>query len=150
MFDENYDLQKLPRICILFIKYCCIKVFIVETFVCNVFVFCFFLPCIGFYDPSAARNMLKECSKMYNFKHPNVLTLCGVCLDGGPAPYIIMPFMANGSLLAYLKRNKGTLIVSCENNDNNDGEVWRDFVDTSSSSSCQYISRIAIQSTCTS
>ena len=77
--------------------------------------------CIGFYDPSAARNMLKECSKMYNFKHPNVLTLCGVCLDGGPAPYIIMPFMANGSLLAYLKKNKGTLIVFCSDND--DGEV---------------------------
>ena len=54
---------------------------------------------------------------MYHFKHPNVLTLCGVCLDGGPAPYIIMPFMANGSLLAYLKRNKGSLIVSCEDND---------------------------------
>ena len=66
--------------------------------------------------------MLKECSKMYHFKHPNVLTLCGVCLDGGPAPYIIMPFMANGSLLAYLKKNKGTLIVSCDDDDDN-GEV---------------------------
>ena len=79
--------------------------------------------CTGFYDPSAARNMLKECSKMYHFKHPNVLTLCGVCLDGGPAPYIIMPYMANGSLLAYLKKNKGTLIVSYKDNDDT-GEVW--------------------------
>ena len=49
---------------------------------------------------------------MHSFKHPNVLTLSGVCLDGGPNPYIIMPFMANGSLLAYLKKNRGKLIVA--------------------------------------
>ena len=48
---------------------------------------------------------------MYSFRHPNVLTLNGVCLDGGPNPYIIMPFMANGSLLAYLKMNRGRLTV---------------------------------------
>ena len=56
--------------------------------------------------------MLKESSKMYKFDHPNVLTLTGVCVDGGPAPFIIMPFMANGSLLAYLKKNRMSLIVS--------------------------------------
>ena len=55
--------------------------------------------------------MLKECSKMYIFKHPNVLSLMGVCLDGGTAPYIIMPFMANGSLLAYLKNNRKSLVI---------------------------------------
>ena len=77
----------------------------------------------GFYEPSVVKNMLSECSKMYHFKHPNVLTLCGVCLDGGPAPYIIMPFMANGSLLAYLRKNKGKLNVSCDSNDKN-GEVY--------------------------
>ena len=51
---------------------------------------------------------------MYTLDHPNVLTLSGVCLDGGTAPYIIMPFMANGSLLAYLKNNRSTLVVSQE------------------------------------
>ena len=51
---------------------------------------------------------------MVTLDHPNVLTLSGVCLDGGTAPYIIMPFMANGSLLAYLKNNRSTLIVSQE------------------------------------
>ena len=61
--------------------------------------------------------MLKECSKMSKFDHPNVLTLSGVCLDGGPAPFIIMPFMVNGSLLAYLKKNRLALIVSSENED---------------------------------
>ena len=78
----------------------------------------------GFYDSTAVREMLKECSKMYKFDHPNVLTLTGVCLDGGPAPYIIMPFMANGSLLAYLKENRATLIVSCKDDDE---EVTRRF-----------------------
>ena len=58
--------------------------------------------------------MLKECSKMNKFDHPNVLNLRGVCLDGGPSPFIIMPFMANGSLLSHLKKNRGTLIVSQE------------------------------------
>ena len=51
---------------------------------------------------------------MYGFQHPHVVTLIGVCLDGGPAPYIIMPFMANGSLLAYLRRNRDSLLVSGE------------------------------------
>ena len=57
---------------------------------------------------------------MYKFDHPNVLTLRGVCLDGGTAPYIIMPFMANGSLLAYLKKNRGKLVVSLSDKDEDD------------------------------
>ena len=71
----------------------------------------------GFYDHTMVRNMLKECSRMSKFDHLHVLTLKGVCLDGGPAPYIIMPFMANGSLLAYLRKNRKLLVVSNENND---------------------------------
>ena len=61
--------------------------------------------------------MLKECSKMSEFDHPNVLTLRGVCLDGGPAPYIIMPFMANGNLLTYLKNNRKTLVIASGSED---------------------------------
>ena len=71
----------------------------------------------GLYDRSTVRDMLKECAKMYNFDHPNVLPLRGVCLDGGTAPYIIMPFMANGSLLAYLKKNREILVVSLSDKD---------------------------------
>ena len=74
-------------------------------------------PVAGLYDRSTVRDMLKECAKMYNFDHPNVLTLKGVCLDGGTAPYIIMPFMANGSLLVYLKKNRETLVVSRRDKD---------------------------------
>ncbi len=57
---------------------------------------------------------------MSTFNHVNVLTLKGVCLDGGPAPYIIMPFMANGSLLAYLKKNRKSLVISSEDTDDED------------------------------
>ena len=71
----------------------------------------------GFYDHSMVRDMLKECLRMSTFDHLHVLTLKGVCLDGGPAPYIIMPFMANGSLLAYLRKNIKNLVVSNESND---------------------------------
>jgi serine/threonine protein kinase len=67
--------------------------------------------------------MLKECSKMSEFDHPNVLTLNGVCLDGGPAPFIIMPFMTNGSLLAYLRKNRATLVIESGNNQD-DNEVF--------------------------
>ncbi len=72
---------------------------------------------IGFVQKELVKDLLKECVKMHKFEHPNVLKLSGVCLDGGPAPYIIMPFMANGSLLTYLKnhRNQFVLDSSAEN-----------------------------------
>ncbi len=71
----------------------------------------------GFMQKELVTEMLKECEKMKEFDHPNVLTLKGVCLDGGPAPFIIMPFMANGSLLSYLKENRKSLILDPSNLD---------------------------------
>ena len=48
---------------------------------------------------------------MKRFNHPNVINLIGVCTDAGPAPYIVMPFMANGSLLSYLKQHRSELML---------------------------------------
>ena len=48
---------------------------------------------------------------MKRFQHPHVMGLVGVCLDAGPAPYIIMPYMANGSLQSYLKKERKSLIL---------------------------------------
>ena len=48
---------------------------------------------------------------MKNFDHPNVMSLLGVCLDAGPAPYIVLPYMANGNLLSHLKTNRETLVL---------------------------------------
>ena len=55
--------------------------------------------------------MMKESEKMQGFQHPHVLNIIGVCVDAGPAPYIVMPLMANGSLLAYIKKEKMNLVV---------------------------------------
>ena len=61
--------------------------------------------------------MMKESMKMYGFEHPHVLGIIGLCIDSGPAPYIVMPFMANGSLLAYIKKEKMNLVVPIDSDD---------------------------------
>lgn len=65
----------------------------------------------GFYDQSQIDEMMRESVKMADFDHPNVLTLIGVCIDGGPTPYIVTPFMANGSLQSYLKKKRSELVI---------------------------------------
>ena len=49
---------------------------------------------------------------MKDFDHLNVLPLLGVCLDLGGAPYILTPFMNEGSLLSYLKRERPNFTIS--------------------------------------
>ena len=52
---------------------------------------------------------MQEIIKMKNFKHPNVMSLIGVAISGG-APSIIMPYMARGSLLGYLRKDRVALL----------------------------------------
>ena len=52
---------------------------------------------------------------MKELNHPNILKLIGVCLDGGPAPFIITPFMENSSLLSYLRKNRNTFLPTEDN-----------------------------------
>ena len=66
---------------------------------------------VGFIEDVAVEELLRECTRMAAFNHPHVMTLRGVCLDGGPVPYIVLPYMANGSLLAYLKRERHNLVI---------------------------------------
>ena len=73
---------------------------------------------IGFIDNEAVEELLSECVKMKNLNHLHVMTLKGVCLDGGPMPYIVLPYMANGSLLSYLKMERSNLTVSMGGGDN--------------------------------
>ena len=47
---------------------------------------------------------------MHTLNHPNVMSLIGVCLDTGGGPAVVMPFMGNGSLLHYLKKERGKLV----------------------------------------
>ena len=58
--------------------------------------------------------MMKECVTMQHFQHPNVLSLIGVCVDAGPAPYMVMPFMENGSLLSIIKNERANLVIPDE------------------------------------
>ena len=54
----------------------------------------------------------KEALKMTYFNHCNVLSLVGICIDGGPSPYIIMPLMSQGSLLSLLKKERHNLMIA--------------------------------------
>ena len=60
--------------------------------------------------------IIQESLKMSRFKHIHVMRLIGVCTDRGSAPYIIMPYMANGSLLSYLKREKRSILPPDQSN----------------------------------
>ena len=47
---------------------------------------------------------------MKYFKHRHVMPLIGVCLDSGVG--VVMPFMANGSVLSYLKKERMALLLN--------------------------------------
>ena len=59
---------------------------------------------------SNKEKLLKEVTTMLLLNHPNVMSLIGVCFDG-EMPLIIMPYMSNGSVLGYVKQNKGHLLL---------------------------------------
>ncbi len=46
---------------------------------------------------------------MQEFHHHHVMPLIGVCLDAGPGVSMVMPYMTNGSLLDYLKKERSNL-----------------------------------------
>ena len=68
----------------------------------------------GSFNDDDTKNMIRECVLIHNFDHPNVISLIGLCLDAGPSPYIILPFMENGSLLSYVKNNRAILLTNTD------------------------------------
>ena len=64
---------------------------------------------------------MKESLKMVKFNHLNVMKLIGVCIEKGPSPYIVMPYMVYGSLLSYLKKHRAELTIA----NNHDIELVR-------------------------
>ena len=72
----------------------------------------FLLCTAGLFTPNDVQSMMDEVLKMQSFNHPHVMTLIGVCLDAGPGLALVMPYMANGSLLAYLKKERSNLDLS--------------------------------------
>ena len=67
---------------------------------------------IGFHDQEKADALLDEAQRMKSLDHPNVLTLIGVGMDALSAPHIVMPYMANGSLLAHLRGTNNYVLVN--------------------------------------
>ena len=65
----------------------------------------------GYFNQTEIEKIMEESLKMKNFNHRHVMNLIGLCLNAGPAPYIVMPYMANGSLLHYLRRERNSLVL---------------------------------------
>ena len=65
--------------------------------------------------------MIEESVKMKTLVHPNVISLLGVCLDGGPAPFLVLPYMENGCVLDYLKQNRSSVLLGCKHSDDEVG-----------------------------
>lgn len=50
----------------------------------------------------ARRELLNEAKTMQQLRHENILEMLGVCFDG-EVPMLVLPFMQNGDLLAYIR-----------------------------------------------
>jgi hypothetical protein len=48
---------------------------------------------------------------MKEFNHSNVLILRGICFGEDDLPIILMPFMANGDLLSYIRNVNNFLTI---------------------------------------
>ena len=66
----------------------------------------------GSYNEDDLKAFVDETLKMKELSHPNVMNLIGVCIDAGPTPYIVLPYMANGDLLSYIRKQRNSLLVS--------------------------------------
>ena len=81
---------------------------------------------------------VEESSTMSRFKHAHVMGLIGVCIDAGSAPYIVMPYMANGSLRHYLKRERSNLVLP-EHTDGDEVRYSMCFINDPHTSKCLQI-----------
>ena len=63
--------------------------------------------CLDLTSQNELKAFFSESLIMKDFNHPNVLGLVGVCFDTpDDVPYIILPYMVNGSLKDYLKTKR--------------------------------------------
>ena len=65
----------------------------------------------GIFSRADIQSMLSEVVKMSELSHPNIMSVVGVCVDSSQGPSIVMPYMANGSLLDYLKKERKGLYL---------------------------------------
>lgn len=65
-------------------------------------------------------NFLTEGTLMIDFKHENVLSLIGVVYEKADLPLVVLPFMENGDLCTFVKKedlvsmnNKTSRVFKC-------------------------------------
>ena len=76
---------------------------------------------LGVFGTTDLTSLMEESIKMSKFNHLNVMKLIGVCIEKGTSPFIVMPYMAYGSLLSYLKKKRAELTLA---NDDDSELVW--------------------------
>ena len=84
------------------------------------------------YNSNDVKELIEESLVMQDLQHPNVMGLIGICLDAGPSPLIVLPYMEGiesaynktifctvigGSLFKYLVRNRSILMTSASTDD---------------------------------
>ena len=65
----------------------------------------------GMFSSSDVKCLAEESQMMAKVDHPNVMKLLGVSINMNKSLLVILPFMANGSLLSYLRKNRAGLTV---------------------------------------
>jgi serine/threonine protein kinase len=55
------------------------------------------------YSEDGIKSFIDEGLIMRDLSHPNVLKLRGICFDENDLPMILLPFMAKGDLLSYIR-----------------------------------------------
>ena len=100
----------------------------------------FYVPHIALSLASDREKLLKEVTTMLSFKHPNVMSLIGVCIDG-EMPLIIMPYMSHGNVLGYVKQNKGELHFPIDQKVNQEEVINNILLKQNVDTKCSYILR---------
>ena len=72
---------------------------------------------LGMFSSSDMKHLSEESQTMMKFDHPNVMKLIGVTISQSKSLLLIMPFMAQGSLLSYLRKYRADLTVENEEMD---------------------------------
>ena len=68
-------------------------------------------PISGPTSVSDVEGILSEIFKMEVLCNPNVMNIIGVSISSDITPVIVMPYMANGSLLNYLRKERSSLYM---------------------------------------
>ncbi len=66
---------------------------------------------VSSFSEHGIKSFLDEGLIMKEFNHPNVLKLRGICFDENDLPMILLPYMANGDLLSYIRDTKNLLTL---------------------------------------